>query len=386
MTTTVVLIAVLVALSCHAVFAQNVTTPLPSPTPNFRAGVILFNRTGLLPEGIEYNPLTKRYLVGSLSEGTIYEVSNDGSLNRFSRSDSESFLSCSAGLQVDAKKNHLYVCNQDAKYPNVGTRVNLIVLSLVDGSFIRNIDLSGLGSNDKLLNDVSPPDAAGFIYATDSLNGVIFRINPDAGTAEVYFQSDALKPNDATGVGANGIDLWHEGGDVSKEFLIVAKSGNTTSRSFLHRVEVTNTTSSLRLLTVDLDTNGVGYDGLVFDRNGKGAGNLYAISSTRAYRYSSYNWRSASLIQTYFLSCEGGTTGALVDAENQLAVTCLNPTFDGAYVINVLRIRVADPAPVIPVSGATVAETPGSPQSQSSATTLFVLALSSFLIVLLALF
>src|SRR5690606_17025490 len=73
--------------------------------------MIVAERGGFIPEGIEYDQSGERFLVGSLAEGTIFEVANDGSLTPVVE-DPE--LVSSVGIEVDEDRNRLLVANSDA--------------------------------------------------------------------------------------------------------------------------------------------------------------------------------------------------------------------------------------------------------------------------------
>src|SRR5690606_5217697 len=61
--------------------------PTPEPAPaaggNDIPERIVIERQGVIPEGIEYDETSGRFLVGSLGEGTVFEVAFDGTLTPF---------------------------------------------------------------------------------------------------------------------------------------------------------------------------------------------------------------------------------------------------------------------------------------------------------------
>lgn len=286
------------------------------------APVTIINKQNLVPEGIEYNPLTGNLLLGSIGTGVIHEVTQSGKFKVFS--DDES-LTSTAGLQVDQDRGYLFACNQEKIFPATSNRAGLAVLSLRDGSLVRYVDLSNfLGSSGKLLNDVSPPDSKGFVYVTDSLNGAIYQVNPDTGDAVLYFQSDSLKPDDAAGVGANGIEVWREKGDKSNEFLIIAKSGLTTKTAILYRLDLGLSRNDREIKAIEVDEKGVGYDGLFVVRSGARTGTLYAVSSEKVYSFISADFKTASAGDVFELTSPQGTTAVYLSDDDVLAVNCLN--------------------------------------------------------------
>jgi hypothetical protein len=71
---------------------------------------ITIDRTGFMPEGIEYDPISERFLVGSLNEGTIFGVSEAGETTPFIEDEK---LVGSVGIEVDAERSRLLVANSD---------------------------------------------------------------------------------------------------------------------------------------------------------------------------------------------------------------------------------------------------------------------------------
>src|SRR5690606_8018019 len=86
-------------------------TPEPSPGDGGIPERIVIERQGVIPEGIEYDETSGRFLVGSLGEGTVFEVAFDGSLTPFVTDDE---LVSSVGIEVDEARNRLLVCNSDS--------------------------------------------------------------------------------------------------------------------------------------------------------------------------------------------------------------------------------------------------------------------------------
>ncbi len=277
---------------------------------------------GLVSEGIEYNPRTGKLLVGSISKGAIYEVESNGDLNVFADDD---VLTSTTGIQVDTDRDFLYACNNEKAFPDVNNHAGLAILSLRDGALVRYVDLTNLlGSDAKLLNDVTLADSEGFIYATDSLGGAIFQIDPETGDSALYFQSDDLKPNDSAGVGANGIEIWRDRDDKSSEFLIIAKSGASTETAALYRLDLGLELSERALKKITLNVEGFGYDGLFMVRSGERTGTLYAVSSDTVYSYVSSNFETALQGDIYDLVSLQGTTAVYIPKGDKLAVNCAN--------------------------------------------------------------
>ena len=72
--------------------------------------LIVAERGGFIPEGIEYDMANGRLLTGSLSEGTIFEIHPDGSVVP---AVSDPDLVSSVGIEVDELRDRLLVANSD---------------------------------------------------------------------------------------------------------------------------------------------------------------------------------------------------------------------------------------------------------------------------------
>tara|TARA_B100000959_G_scaffold857_1_gene852 strand:+ start:2517 stop:2861 length:345 start_codon:yes stop_codon:yes gene_type:complete len=71
---------------------------------------IVAERAGFIPEGIEYDTNNGRFLTGSLADGTIYQISNRGSMTAVI---TDTALMASVGIEVDEVRNRLLVANSD---------------------------------------------------------------------------------------------------------------------------------------------------------------------------------------------------------------------------------------------------------------------------------
>lgn len=154
---------------------------------------------GLFPEGVEYDPVNERFLVSSVSEGTVFAVADDGTVTPFIEDER---IPSSIGLEVDEANNRLLVAATDQE-----TQAFLGIYELTTGENLAFIDLGALTPNDveNFANDIAV-DAAGNAYVTDSLAGVIYRVDL-AGNAEVFLEDDTF----STQFALNGIDYHAEG-------------------------------------------------------------------------------------------------------------------------------------------------------------------------------
>ena len=71
---------------------------------------IVIQKPALYPEGIDYNPNTDKFIVGSLREGAVYEVNLDGTYHQIINDDR---LNSVLSVRIDIKRNRLLVVNSD---------------------------------------------------------------------------------------------------------------------------------------------------------------------------------------------------------------------------------------------------------------------------------
>ena len=152
-----------------------------APAPSLPATIVA-ERGGFIPEGVEYDAASGRLLVGSLSEGTIYQLHADGRLTAVV---TDADLESSVGIEVDAVRNRLLVANADSRvFEGVGQgRAMLGAYDLATGARLAMVDLAAVVPNPPgdaryFANDVvALPD--GTAYVTDTFQNVIYRVTPD---------------------------------------------------------------------------------------------------------------------------------------------------------------------------------------------------------------
>lgn len=234
----------------------------------------------LHPEGVAYDPARDRFLVGSVTHGTVSVVNPDGTVRTLVHDDT---LTTTMGIAVDAKRGRLLVANGDvglnpAGSPDTLNKVaGLGVYDLRTGKRIAYHDLGALDpSHNHFANDIAiAPDGTAFV--TDSFNGAIYRVPPH-GDPKIEFQDDRLLPT-GNGNGANGIVL-HPGG-----YLLIAHS----SGKALYKLEG-GTLTQVRI------AQPIGApDGLLLNEDGT----VNAIDNTAANRVIGLstmdNWATASV-------------------------------------------------------------------------------------------
>ncbi|MEQ8313888.1 MAG: SMP-30/gluconolactonase/LRE family protein [Gammaproteobacteria bacterium] len=252
--------------------------------------VIVAERGGFIPEGIEYDNRNGRLLTGSLSEGTIYSISNSGELTAVAE-DPE--MPSSVGIEVDEDGNRLLAAV--AARGTAAGAAKLGVFDLSSGARLALIDLAATiedrpADASHFANDVAISQS-GTAFVTDTSMNIIYRVDRYYN-AEVF-----LDLGRDSGFSLNGID-YHPNG-----YLIVAAMGTGE----LIRVPIN---SPENWSVIELDFPASGGDGLVWAADG---GLVVTSNNTsRVLKYSSNNnWRSASLSGMARFGGQGTTAAAV---------------------------------------------------------------------------
>jgi sugar lactone lactonase YvrE len=147
----------------------------------------------LLPEGIAYDPMSRRFYVGSITKRAIYRIERDGSLARFSRAEAK--LDHVLGLAVDVARRTLYAVSTSALTDagRASPRNAVVAFDLASGRWQRTFLVPAA----RQLNDVAvAPD--GTLLVTDTAGGGVWLIDPATSIVKTLVPFDAAP-------GANGI-------------------------------------------------------------------------------------------------------------------------------------------------------------------------------------
>lgn len=230
------LAGVLLAAGC----SQESDSPAPtaSPPPPAPAAApaaapssttIVAERGGFIPEGIEYDTLNRRFLSGSLAEGTIFELHEDGRVTPFA-TDPE--LVSSVGIEADEPRNRLLVANSDraAFQPGNTGQAKLGVFNLTSGERIAMVDLAAVIGTPPdpaqyFANDVTV-DGEGNAYVTDTMTSVVYKITTDYQASVLHRFTDVQRALNGIVHHANGYLLVAAGQDLYK--VPVANPAGTT--------------------------------------------------------------------------------------------------------------------------------------------------------------
>ncbi len=216
---------------------------------------ITINKPALYPEGIDYNPKSDKFIVGSFRDGGVYEVELDGSSRRLLNDER---LNSVLAVRVDVKRNRLLVVNSD-----IGSSVNsyiegpkkLASLGVYELSTGKNIDFINLGKlrpNENHLANGMTLDLEGNAYVTDSFSPIIYKIDT-SGNESVFLESDRFV---GEGINLNGI-VFHPDG-----YLIAVKKGE----GVLFKIPLNNPHNFTMIKST---RKFIGGDGLVLLNNNK---------------------------------------------------------------------------------------------------------------------
>lgn len=260
-----------------------------------------FNRTNLFPEGLQWDPVQRRFLVSSLREGIIGAVNDQGVYVPLIQ---DKKLISAVGLRIDHKRRRLVVCVSDriisvrSNPKTAGKLAAIAVYNLNDGSRLAYVEMGRGGSR---FANAAAVDAQGNIYVTDSRAGLIYKINQQYKSS--IFVRDARFV--ARGIGLNGIRFHPDG------YLLVVQMESGR----LYRVDIANAVIS----QVQLPEKLLSADGLVLD--GKmwlavihnGGHDAKPEDRSVSILQSNDDWQSATLIRSIPLDLEFPTTGTMRD-------------------------------------------------------------------------
>jgi len=206
----------------------------------------------LIPEGIAYDPLSKKFFVGSTYRRKIVQVDFAGKTEDFTAEKQDGLWGL-VGMEVDAKRRYLWANSANAgadmfmKDPETETvgKTAIFKYDLQTGKLIKKYQ-TGSKENPRFFNDlaISPN---GDIYISESKSGEVYKI--DASLDELRL----LVPGGSMGY-PNGIAISENG-----KFLYV---------SHLEGITVIDLASQQRqLLEATENTQLGGQDGMVYYQN-----------------------------------------------------------------------------------------------------------------------
>jgi len=264
------LITAVVILGTATAHAQEGTTEVPD--------VILIEQPALYPEGIEYDAVNDRFLVGSLSQGGIGEVTGSGAPTALI---SDTDVPSSVGIQIDAERNRLLVVSSDTRLfldPTLPSHAALAAYDLETSERLFLTDLAAATEyRPNVANDVAV-DAEGNAYVTDTFAPVIYRVDVD-GNASIFWEDERF--SGMGGPGLNGIE-YHPDGYLLVPMMITQG---------MYKIPVDDPAA---LTAVTIDQPIIGADGVILHPDGRliivagQTGTVYALRSND-------EWETASV-------------------------------------------------------------------------------------------
>jgi len=147
----------------------------------------------MIPEGIAYDPVGRRLFIGSIHQGRIMSVDENGKSTDFSTA-TDGLWSVS-GMTVDADRRILWATTssfpQFAGYkPGEKGRTGLFKYDLATGKLLARF-FAPTGDGEHALGDLTL-DRSGRVYITDSISPVIHTIDPNGKALETFIRDDAF--------------------------------------------------------------------------------------------------------------------------------------------------------------------------------------------------
>lgn len=275
------------------------------PTDDAAEASILIEKAALYPEGIEFNPATGMFLVSSIREGTIYEISPDGSYAPFIEDER---LVSTTGIHIDPVLNRLLVPNTDhglSVHSDPDRNKKMAALSIYDlttGAPINYVDLGALRPDmGHFANDVATDDE-GNAYVTDSVSPILYKVDLE-GNASVFLEDERFT---GEGFNFNGI-VYHPDG-----YLVVAKK----NEGVLFKVPVDEPES---FTEIQVDQQFPGADGLVITPDGSllVIANKVSDATTNSVFHlrGEDDWASATVVGSFATGDVYPTTGVVRDED-----------------------------------------------------------------------
>jgi sugar lactone lactonase YvrE len=194
---------------------------------------------GLVPEGVAYDPATRRTFIGDGNSQQVYAVDRDGRARSFSGP----LQAPPLGMKVDAARGRLWVATANTFWDVKEKRSEVLALDLKTGAVLQRATHPEAQSfNDMALT----PN--GDLYVTDTLGGAVFRLGSGAREMERVTPAGAVN-------GPNGIAATDDG-----RSLFVAQGAN------LRRIDLAD--RSVTTIARPQGATLIGIDGLYWSKGG----------------------------------------------------------------------------------------------------------------------
>lgn len=185
------------------------TAEAPTETPTSAAipdpSQIVITAPALYPEGLTFDPVGDRFIIGTLLGGELFAVDDDGSISPLTESPGSNLT----GVEADSARNRLLVAVTRVPWGVA----QLSVHDLVSGEQLQLIDFASVLAEERRSANGIAVDGEGNIYVTDTGAGVIYAVD-SAYTPSVFAENDAFEP-DRSGLTASGLNGIVHVGDAS---------------------------------------------------------------------------------------------------------------------------------------------------------------------------
>ncbi|MBL4636747.1 MAG: hypothetical protein JKY56_23050 [Kofleriaceae bacterium] len=244
--------------------------------------------------------------MGSFRDGSIYEVSEDGSAEILF---TDERLFSVVGIRLSPDGRRLFVANSDL---GVGKRkseegakrhASLLVYDMVARRVLAFVNLGALRPSGAHLANAIAVDSMGSAYITDSLSPIIYKVDTDYH-ASVFLEDPRFE---GEGINLNGIRNYPD-----DETLLVAHKG----QGALYRIPI-NAPSEFTQVAIDGEI--IGVDGLIpiDEKNLALVANeaLGVKTNSVVWLRSNDGWRSASVVKQTNLGNVYPTTGIYLSGQ-----------------------------------------------------------------------
>jgi len=191
---------------------QDQLAALDQPIIGSAAKFVELQEKDLVPEGVAYDPVDKALYVSSIYKRKILKIRPDKSVTAFASTGQDGLLGV-LGMEVDAKRRHLWVCSAYDPANSIlhgqGLRPQAAIhkMDLQSGKLLQKYTLDDTLTH--FFNDLTVlPN--GDVYFTDSHVGTVYRIKANRKRIKALFSEPFLH-------GANGITKDSQG-----EYLYIA--------------------------------------------------------------------------------------------------------------------------------------------------------------------
>jgi len=304
------------------------TLPPAMTVPPLEQQSFVLDQNNLMPEGIAHSSTTG-FIVGSLSGQGLWKVQLAGGVAEVKPFAKAANMAGTVGVHI---ANGKVFATHVAGFPSPIGVAGVWAFDAETAALLGYADLGPTAVKNGVnitLNDVTV-DGDGYIYATDSFTGIVWKTSPDF--AEVTLLCTIPEALMGSGAIVNGIDWVPD-----TKTLLVNYMDQGTVAPFKGAVYSVNTdTGVFDKVTFDGSVAFRGLDGLVVD----GCCTAYSVDARqrKVFKYTTEDyWVSAVVTATCETQCTPAT-GALVDGD--MWVVCPEGFGAGPYYIEKVDLEM----------------------------------------------